>query len=54
MFPEGKKARKLVHSIFRVLHPYYWSYSVAFYFLTYLKNIWSYSKEKFDLTIDKC
>jgi hypothetical protein len=54
MFPEGKKARKLVHSIFRVMHPYYWSYSVAFYGLTYMKTSYEYAKEKVEETVNKC
>jgi len=28
MFPEGKEARRVVHSAFRLLHPYYWPSSL--------------------------
>ena len=38
MFPEGKKARKLVHNFFRLLHPYYWSQSVAYHSLSYTQS----------------
>ncbi|CDW79661.1 UNKNOWN [Stylonychia lemnae] len=48
MFPEGKKARKLVHSFFRLLHPYYWSQSLAYHSLSYSKQTLSFIKMKFD------
>lgn len=48
MFPEGKKARKLVHNFFRLLHPYYWSQSVAYHSLNYTKDTLGYFKTKAD------
>eukprot|EP00347_Sterkiella_histriomuscorum_P013204 403365609 len=52
MFPEGKKARKLVHNFFRLLHPYYWSQSVAYHSLSYTKQTLGYVKSKVDGVLD--
>ena len=46
MFPEGKKARKLVHNFFRLLHPYYWSQSAAYHSLNYAKSTIDYINDK--------
>lgn len=42
----AKRARKLVHSCFRLMHPYYWSQSVSYHTLEYLKSGfgWSWGK----------
>ena len=52
LFPEGKKARKLVHNFFRLLHPYYWSQSVAFHTLNYTKQTIDYMKDKVYIVTD--
>mmetsp|Transcript_12896 Transcript_12896/g.12786 ORF Transcript_12896/g.12786 Transcript_12896/m.12786 type:complete len:135 (+) Transcript_12896:928-1332(+) len=54
MFPEGRKGRKIIHSLFRVMHPFYWTQSVGFHTLTYMKGVASYMKSGFCFTLDKC
>jgi hypothetical protein len=39
--PNAKRARKIVHSFFRMLHPYYWTESVAYHSFTYVKGVCS-------------
>jgi hypothetical protein len=48
LFPEGKKARKLVHHVYRLMHPYYWAESVAFHTFVYVKNTTDYIKGKYN------
>ena len=52
VFPNrpAKKPRKLVHSFFRLLHPYYWAESISFYALDYSKRSLIYLKEQ---TVDR-
>jgi hypothetical protein len=40
LFPSraAKRARKLVHSFFRLLHPYYWAESISYHTFSYLHS----------------
>ncbi len=46
LFPSrpAKRVRKLVHSFFRLLHPYYWAESIAYHAFSYLHSGYSYVK----------
>ena len=37
--PNVKRARKIVHSFFRMLHPYYWTESVAYHSFKFVEDI---------------
>ena len=52
LFPKrpARRTRKLVHSFFRLLHPFYWAESLSFYALDYTKRILLYIKAK---TLDR-
>jgi hypothetical protein len=52
MFPEGRKARKLVHSVFRVMHPFHWSKSVVYHTIVYTTRVCKYTKDKCKNAID--
>ena len=46
LFPNrpARRLRKLVHSCFRLLHPYYWAESLSYHALQYARNLlsWGY------------
>jgi len=52
LFPSrpAKRARKLVHSFFRLLHPYYWAESVSYHTFMYIKSGFTYVKS----SVTKC
>jgi hypothetical protein len=52
MFPEGKEARKLIHNVFRLMHPYYWSQSVAFHSYIYVRDTKDYLATTYNNTLD--
>lgn len=56
LFPQMKarRLRKLVHSFFRLLHPYYWSESVAFHTLKYAKEVARWIGRKVRGAMNKC
>ena len=39
--PNVKRARKVVHSFFRMLHPYYWTESVAYHTFKYVQEMYT-------------
>ena len=52
LFPTrpARRARKLIHSFFRLLHPFYWAESVSFYAFDYAKRMLLFVKAK---TLDR-
>ncbi len=52
--PNVRRARKIVHSFFRMLHPYYWTESVAYHSFKYVKGIYTQIRSHVSKAVDQC